>query len=145
MRFRKSTITAELDWTPMIDITFQLITFFLFVLSFSDSEQDERIQLPESELAKPSENVLEFPVTLHLTKEGTVIIGGQETTIADVQTHLVREANLLELRGKPLSTATIVIRAHKDVPAGKVQELIKQCQMHRFENFILRAQEKLGA
>ena len=63
MRFRRMTVTATLDWTPMIDITFQLMSFFMFVLNFSDAEQNELIQLPESELAKPSETVLQYPIT----------------------------------------------------------------------------------
>ena len=57
----------------MIDITFQLMSFFMFVLNFSDAEQNELIQLPESELAKPSEAVLEYPITLHLTAQGRVL------------------------------------------------------------------------
>ena len=50
---------VENDMTPMIDVTFQLITFFMFVLNFSEAEQDERIQLPSSQLAKPAEGVVE--------------------------------------------------------------------------------------
>ena len=37
----------------MIDMTFQLIAFFMLVINFSDVEQDQRVQLPASELAKP--------------------------------------------------------------------------------------------
>ena len=36
--------------TPMIDVTFQLIAFFMFVLNFSEVDQDQRINLPLSEL-----------------------------------------------------------------------------------------------
>ena len=32
--------------TPMIDVTFQLIAFFMFVLNFSEVDQDQRINLP---------------------------------------------------------------------------------------------------
>ena len=30
----------------MIDVTFQLIAFFMFVLNFSEVDQDQRINLP---------------------------------------------------------------------------------------------------
>ena len=146
MRFRKLACSAELDWTPMIDITFQLMSFFMFVLNFSDAEQNELIQLPESELAKPSETVLEYPITLHLTREGQVLMSGQlqPISIEGIRPYLLREANVLELQHQPVSTATVVIRAHKDVAAGKVQNLIQECQRTRFEKFVLRAQERLG-
>ena len=42
-----------MDMTPMIDVTFQLIAFFMFVLNFSEVDQDQRINLPSSELARP--------------------------------------------------------------------------------------------
>jgi biopolymer transport protein ExbD len=46
---------TEIDMTPMIDVTFQLITFFVFTLNFSEAVTDDRIQLPMSQLAKPAE------------------------------------------------------------------------------------------
>ena len=42
----------EGDLTPMIDMTFQLIAFFMVLINFTQSEQNERVQLPLSELAK---------------------------------------------------------------------------------------------
>ena len=46
---------TDIDMTPMIDMTFQLITFFVFTLNFSTAVQDDRVQLPVSQLAKPAE------------------------------------------------------------------------------------------
>ena len=31
---------VELDYTPMIDMTFQLIAFFMILINFSDAETD---------------------------------------------------------------------------------------------------------
>jgi biopolymer transport protein ExbD len=63
--------------TPMIDMTFQLITFFMFVMNFSEAEQDDRIQLPLSQLAKPVDGPVEKPITLQLTSKGSVIYAGE--------------------------------------------------------------------
>lgn len=145
MKFRKSGAEANVDYTPMIDITFQLMSFFMFIINFSEAEQDERIQLPESELAKPAESALDYPITLQMTKDGTVIIAGQLTTIDGLQPFLAREVNLLEVKGRAVSAATVIVRAHRNAPTGKVQDLIKACQQNRFEKFVLRAQELIGA
>jgi biopolymer transport protein ExbD len=145
MRIKKTASdVAEGDMTPMIDMTFQLIAFFMVLINFTQAEQDDRIVLPESELAKPPDAPIEYPITLHLTKEGTVIIGGEEIPITGLQPYLAREANVLRIRGKPLSDATIIIRGHKDARTGKVQELIRECQNSNFEKFALRAQEDVG-
>jgi biopolymer transport protein ExbD len=145
MRIKKAeTNIVEGDLTPMIDMTFQLIAFFMVLINFTQSEMNERIQLPDSELAKPPDAPLEHPITLHLTKEGTVIIGGEEIAITGLGPYLSREANVLRIRGKPLSDATIIIRGHKDAQTGKVQELIRECQKNNFEKFALRAKEDVG-
>ena len=146
MRFKKETANAvyEGDLTPMIDMTFQLIAFFALVINFSQSEQNEKIQLPESELAQPSDKPLEFPITLQLTTESTVILGGQEIALEALRPFLLKEKQILESERRSLSVATIVIRAHKRTPTGKVQELIRRCQDEGFETFSLRAKEETG-
>jgi biopolymer transport protein ExbD len=145
MRIKKAeTNIVEGDLTPMIDMTFQLIAFFMVLINFTQSEQNERIQLPDSVLAKPPDVPLEHPITLHLTEEGTVIIGGEEIAITGLGPYLSREANVLRIRGKPLSDATIVIRGHRDAQTGRVQELIRECQRNNFEKFALRAEEDVG-
>ncbi len=133
----------EGDITPMIDMAFQLIAFFTVLINFTEADQNAKIQLPESELAKPPEGPLEYPITLHLTKEGSVIIGGEEVYMEGLRPYLVKESDVLALQGRPQSEATIIIRGHKDAKTGDVQELIKVCQQNSFEKFALRAQEKV--
>ena len=134
----------EGDLTPMIDMTFQLIAFFMVLVNFSQNDQDARVQLPQSTLAKPPEAPLEFPVTLHLMKTGDVVVGGQQVPLDGVTPHLLKEAAVLALKNKTPSDATVIIRADGNAPTGKVQELIKICQENRFDRFALRAKEGVG-
>ncbi|MEX0820130.1 MAG: biopolymer transporter ExbD [Pirellulaceae bacterium] len=146
MRVAKKTSgrILEGDLTPMIDMTFQLIAFFMVLINFSQAEQHEKIQLPDSQLAKPPEGPLEFPITIHLTTEGTAIIGAQEIPIAALSPFLVKEKQVLSSQGKGANEATIIVRAHKDAQTGRVQELIQKCQENDFEKFALRAKEDVG-
>ena len=145
MRIKKSEIAFfEGDVTPMIDMTFQLIAFFMVLINFSQNETNQAVQLPESELAKPPEGPLEFPVTLHLTSAAQVIIGDQRVPIAGLGPFLVREANALRAQGLESADATIIIRADGLAMTGRVQELIQVCRDNRFENFVLRAKEDVG-
>ncbi len=133
---------AEADLTPMIDMVFQLIAFFMVLINFSQSEQNDRVQLPDSELAKPAEEKLESPIVLHLTEEGTVILGGEEMAIEAMRPFLGREIEVLKLEKKTASDANIVIRGHRDVAGGRVQDLIERCQEMGFERFALRVKEE---
>ncbi|MBL8869821.1 MAG: biopolymer transporter ExbD [Planctomycetaceae bacterium] len=133
---------AEADLTPMIDMVFQLIAFFMVLINFSQSEQNDRVQLPDSQLAKPAEDKLEFPIVIHLTSEGTVIVGGDETGVEGIRPLLGRELEVLRLEKKTAADANIVIRGHRDVAGGRVQDLIEKCQAMGFEKFALRVKEE---
>jgi biopolymer transport protein ExbD len=128
--------------TPMIDVTFQLIAFFMFVLNFSDAETDERVRLPLSELAKPPEVAPEHPITLQVSQSGTVFITGDEVPVSKIRPYLQREVQLLKRQNKDLANTTIIIRGDAAVQAGKVQELIRECQNLGFERFSLRAKQE---
>ena len=144
MRFKRpSSGRANGDLTPMIDMTFQLIAFFMVLVNFTEAEQDERIKLPASELVKPPDAPLESPIFLHLTQEGKVIIGGVDTSIEGVRKYLIVEANILKRKKKSPADATVIIRGDADVQAGQIQQLVQICQEAGFENFALRAEEKI--
>jgi biopolymer transport protein ExbD len=151
MRVKKSAGSGILegDLTPMIDMTFQLIAFFMVLINFEQSEQHEKIQLPDSELAKPDAQKTDYPIILHLTQREngqpeTVILGGEEIAIEALGPFLGREKAMYEGQGAKESEITVVIRAHKGARTGKVQNLIAKCQESNLENFKLRAKEDVG-
>ena len=140
---RGSASFAEGDMTPMIDMTFQLIAFFMVLVNFSEADQNARIRLPSSQLAKPPDAPLESPITLQLTKEGTVMLGGIDTPIAGLPPLLLRERQLIDVTpGRSVKTATIIIRADRTAKTGIVQKVIEICQETRFEKFALRAKQE---
>jgi biopolymer transport protein ExbD len=152
MRYSKKASFAlpQIDMTPMIDIVFQLMSFFLFTLSFTSMEQSELINLPASELAKPPEGPPASPFTLQLTSQGNVIFGGErsppgEDALLWLRPKLLREVQIIrQTPGRSVAEATIIIRADRGAETGKVQELMQLCQQRAigFEKFKLRAKQK---
>jgi biopolymer transport protein ExbD len=102
---------TDIDMTPMIDMTFQLITFFVFTLNFSQAVQDDRVQLPLSQLAKPAEGAAEDPITLQLMNDGKVIYTGEPIALDDVGGYLENEKRVMISAGKEPSAATVIVRA----------------------------------
>ncbi len=144
MRIRKSYHgIVEGDLTPMIDMTFQLIAFFMLVINFSDVEQDQRIKLPASELAKPPSAPYEQPLTIHLLDSGTFVFGGSEHKSNEaLQSALLRETQILKRHtSKKLSAVTVIIRADENAKTGLVQKIIQSCQDLQFERFALRGKQ----
>ena len=65
--------------------------------------------------------------------------GGQElANMNRLRPYLVNERAILEGRDRPLSDATVIIRADRQAKAGVVQKLIQVCQEEQFEKFALR-------
>ena len=46
-------LKAEPNLTPLLDVVFQLITFFMLVINFSSENYDQRVRLPVAESARP--------------------------------------------------------------------------------------------
>ncbi|RMF36966.1 MAG: biopolymer transporter ExbD [Planctomycetota bacterium] len=142
MRIQKKDVKqAEADLTPMIDMTFQLIAFFMVLINFSQSEQNARVVLPKSELAKPVDAPIEYPIIIHLTSDDAIVIGGDTISLDALRVRMAPEISLLELEGKTPADANIIIRAHRTAPGGRVQDLINRCQELGFEKFALRVKE----
>lgn len=144
-----SDVKAEPNLTPVLDMVFQLITFFMLVINFQSAEIDEKLELPVVGSARAvSTDGRTGLLVLNIDKEGNV-----RTTMpirdidsflriqsqAMLKVHGMTEEDLIE--GKDIPT-TVVIRADRATPFGKFNRVIKLCQDGGFRNFALRAYDK---
>lgn len=145
----------EVDMTPMIDIVFQLIAFFMVISNFEQDKADERVSLPKDQLARPPVVKREGAFTLNFgferDKDGHILDttayifdGDQKFTIESVRTRLRQESAFYRTIGKDLADVTVEIRADARVQSGQVQELIQMCQEDdiAFQRFALKATQK---
>jgi len=107
MRVAKTGTTKieEADSTPFIDMIFQLIAFFMILVNFSDTEIDERVVLPKSQIVKPVEAPMESPILIQLTEKATVVIAGEEMPIISIGPYLDREVQILTASNKSIANA----------------------------------------
>lgn len=145
MRFKKSPTApiSGFDLTPMIDVTFQLIIFFMLLLNFTDAEQDQRVKLPVSELAKPPDTAYDEPLTIQLTSGGLILFANEEfTSLEQLQSALRRETQIIQAyEGKRVEDVTIIVRADRNAQTGLVQEIIQASQQAGFQKFALRGKQ----
>lgn len=147
MKFGKlKTELFEGDLTPMIDLTFQLIAFFMLLINFSETDRAEEITLPTSVLAVPPEERPDYQIILNLEPNGAVKFQGQQIDQIDsLRPIFVQEVNNAAREGvnNPGEIA-VIIRAHQDTPTGLVQKLIMKCQDEKLESFSLRVKEQIN-
>ena len=78
MRIRDTQAETEepIGLTPLIDMVFLLLIFFLVATSFAQEERDQRVKLPITSSPKP----LSAPpkqVIINILADGTTKVGGQ--------------------------------------------------------------------
>ena len=141
---KKHTEILEGDLTPMIDMTFQLIAFFMLLINFSEVDRAEEITLPKSVLATPPVERPDYQMILNLDPDGTVVFAGQQYGIQTLSPVLVQEINNARRSSVsvPPEEIAVIIRAHEKTPTGQVQELIGKCQGEGMENFKFRVKDE---
>ncbi len=142
---------AEPNLTPLLDVVFQLITFFMLVINFSSENYDQRVHLPVADSARPieePEQVSEDRLVLNVDSEGHLLIGGEVQPLHQALQTIKHQADLVRLNLKAAGTkvpasgalpTAIIFRADKDATFGTVIPLIKGCQSNGFRKFALKA------
>ena len=145
-----SNVKAEPNLTPILDMVFQLITFFMLVINFKSAELDLSLKLPVVGSARPvdSKGQKELLV-LNIDDVGTLKIYNRP--VANIDGYIQQEAQASRLAarltpedieaGEELPT-TIVIRADRATPFKMLNRVIKACQDNGFRKFALKAINK---
>jgi biopolymer transport protein ExbD len=115
MRLRRTSVPVRLEMTPLIDVVFLLLTFFIFALVLMVRADVLDIQLPEIGGGASAERT--GAIVVSLTRTGEVLVEGES-----VQPDRVGE-KLAEARAGREESTTVLLTADARVPAGKLIEL----------------------
>ncbi|WLD14015.1 ExbD/TolR family protein [Planctellipticum variicoloris] len=133
---------AEPNLTPILDMVFQLVTFFMLVINFKGATLDLSLKLPVLGSARPLDSRSgKDPIVLNIDSEGVVKIFGAPV---DLDQYLTREARLLRSLQGPAAAAgaldtPVVIRADRSVTFHLLNHVITTCQKHGFYHYQLSA------
>jgi biopolymer transport protein ExbD len=109
-----------IELTPMIDVVFLLIVFFLVATTFHQLEREMAVSVPRSETGDSGDHGPD-PVVVNVLDDGRVVVGGNAITLEQLQSFLIRESSR-EPRTKAL------IRAHSELFFEKVIEVADACR-----------------
>ena len=141
-------VKAEPNLTPMLDMVFQLVTFFMLVINFKSAALDLSLKLPVVGSARPVDSKgQEELLILNIDNLGTINVYGAKKRDREIESYIAGEAqaSLLTARqkqpdikaGDELPT-TVVIRADKNTPFKLLNRVIKACQDNGFRKFALK-------
>src|SRR3954468_8440727 len=87
---------AQPNLVPILDMVFQLITFFMLVINFKEAALDQSLQLPVLGSARPLDTKgQEELLVLNVDAEGHVKVYG---AVRDMKTYIATEAKQEEKR-----------------------------------------------
>lgn len=122
MNFRaglKRKPSAVLDMTPLVDVVFQLLIFFLLTSTYVQQSQQSSssvpVELPESSL-EASPNLPE-EIVISIDERGLIYIKDEEISLDQLAASLQRIA-----KSKP--NTIVLVRGDQKVPYGRVGQVM---------------------
>ena len=141
---------AEPNLVPILDMVFQLITFFMLVINFKAQSMDLHLQLPILGSAAPVKPHGETDVlVLNVYPDGRLTVSGEPKPLESfvkeqARLSLAKHAGVTMQEGDSLPT-TVVLRADARTPFSVLNKVIKVCQDNGFRKFLLKAMNKKAA
>ena len=144
---KKRRISIRIDMTPMVDIAFLLLIFYMATTTFKPPEA-RAVELPQShsQIELPDKDVIYLTVTkedsiyVDFVKEVQVEVDGQMMT---TKGRIVRKCDLftvapelLKARGEQYR-ALVVVKADRRANFGLMQDIMKKMQENHLNRFLI--------
>ena len=120
VKIDKGSATSALNMTPMIDVVFNLLIFFLVATRFEEVEREMSVVLPQASEARP---MTEKPKDLmvNVTRTGKIVVNGQALNSTQLLTVLRQSA-----ANNP-GRAHAVIRGDQTCELRYITDVINRC------------------
>lgn len=132
---KKKAADGELDITPMIDVTFLLLIFFM-VSSTMQASKKEQLEPAKNVNKSNPESMIEVSVLAPTSSGATpvMLVDNKEITLEDLAAHIVENAEV--------ANRTMVVSADRDVPNGFLAKVYKAASEVEGMTFHLAVEEK---
>jgi biopolymer transport protein ExbD len=133
-KFKRSSVASTLSLTPLIDVVFLLLIFFLVTSEFEEEERRLDIVLPSATSAVPMTSKPR-EVVVDVDSEGSIYLHGQLTSLEELQ-QLLRVA----VESNP-TNQTVVIRADRQTSFQPVVSVMDVCNRTGVSDYSVTTQE----
>ncbi len=127
---------VEINITPIIDMVFLLLIFFLVATKFADLERDVRVDPPSSRNTRPVTAVAQ-EIVVNVTTEGRLLIAGAELGLDELE-------QLLAAAVARNPRQAVVIRGDKQAMLQLAVNVLDLCERHGVERTYLTTRQAEG-
>ena len=119
VRINKGAALSALSLTPLIDVVFLLLVFFMVVSKFADEDREMDVILPSASEAKPL-TAAPDELFVNIDRDGGFFVDGKTLNLPELETMLAQSA--AKDPNRP-----VIIRADKDVALQATVDVINAC------------------
>jgi biopolymer transport protein ExbD len=134
VKLDKGSSLFSLSLTPLIDVVFLLLIFFLVATKFAEQEKEFRVRLPEASEAKPLTSEPR-EVFINIDAEGRYFVQGKTFTLSELESAL--QLAWVTTGKRP----SVVIRADKRCRWQAVVAAINACLKANIRDYRCTARE----
>jgi biopolymer transport protein ExbD len=128
VKVQRGMSLGSLSLTPLIDVVFLLLIFFLVATRFEEEERDMDINLPRASEAQPT-IAPQKELFVNVTKEGAFVVDGRELSLDNLQERL-----LDAYRTNP-GQQRVIIRADRDSRTSNLVAVMNACNRANIRNY----------
>jgi len=112
--------SATIEMTPMIDMVFLLLTFFLVATTFQQTEREMDIALPGAAAATPISAALR-EIIINVDAQGRMIVAGREMQPADLSNAITAAVSINPAQ-------KVAIRGDRATPYANIVQVLDLCK-----------------
>lgn len=123
---KRESSGPSIEMTPMIDMVFLLLIFFLVATTFQEEEREMRVALPEASAAGPISTALR-EIIINVAEDGSMIVSGKSVGTEELRS-MVEEAvadnpeQKITVRGDHRAVYEAIVRPLDICKAAGIQE-----------------------
>ena len=134
VQINKGSALSSLSMTPLIDIVFLLLIFFLVATRFAEEERELDVLLPDASEAQPLTSKPR-ELFINIDQHGAYFVSGKSLTLAEL--HPVLEAAYVNNPGR----ASAVIRADRRCRWDSVVAAMNACKKAKIRDYRVTTRE----
>lgn len=116
LRVRRTNPEPRLEMTPLVDVVFLLLTFFVVAVSTMSSVRVLDVELPGLSQAGPGEGT-DAPITVAVLEDGSLAVEGEPVDLAML-------VETLRQRRSQSPDRKLVLAADERSPSGRLLEVV---------------------
>jgi len=133
---------VEVAMTPLIDVTFLLLVFFMVVSAFNQMERNAELELPAAYQATIEKDVAKERMVINIEADGTIILYGKSMDVPQLRRNLKNYGPCLRALGQRTGEAPVVVRGDRDCPYREIKKVLSAVYDEGFTKVMFAAYEK---